>query len=672
MPDATPGSTTPPTTSEHQMTRHLNVYVIAFPILLALIWALAGLSHDTIPDSNKYSFHAPPSPYWAEWGWDRLKVGSSFAIHGWDIRILSALPAYILCLLVIAMHLNVSFRGTVARNTLDEALGLLAAFIPIYLAVCATNRLLSLFLPAKIAAAAALGTTIIIASLCMRSLARSQIPKRGTIALAAALIGLSLGLLLQYGFAFITGDRTLTELHRVLIDTPFSPGSAEYFPLFAYHYDELAFLFPILYLGGAFSDPNVLLIPVWVMSALVKISAFSLTVISVRSFKVGRWSAIALVCLIFYGALNFDPFSRVYLFDSANPVFFVLHPGRVISSLALFWTMALAFSPTMWKCHNKKFLVVISFFVAMGTTALTINVALTLVVLIVALLILNKIGDQVAERRAISGAVLLAAVGLPGIYYSFDTYSTGGGYAYLCGLSAIVAIYAIVAIARKQGTSTHELGWLPIPVIGSIAAGIAIGFLIGNLPLAWLASKVINLQAHGLLLTQSEMTSSGTSLFQAGSLSYHKWPIAHQNSFGAFSARYGSPIVLSLIAIAILWREKAQAARLPTLTLFLGLLAFLSGLFAMDFLLVDTNHADPTWDYARQFALRTRLVEGGFYATILASFSIMLARLKGAAKLVLVVGIVFFTVGPDLSGESNLVRQLIANIAYLSNLLAAR
>lgn len=72
-----------------------------------------------------------------------------------------------------------------------------------------------------------------------------------------------------------------------------------------------------------------------------------------------------------------------------------------------------------------------------------------------------------------------------------------------------------------------------------------------------------------------------------------------------------------------------------------------------------------SWEYAQQFALRTRMVEGGFHATIaFALMGILSVRDKRIRTIALAVVLVY-ALTPVLLPHTNLLVQLVANAKYI-------
>ncbi|MBY4898068.1 hypothetical protein [Cupriavidus sp. AU9028] len=671
--------------------RMLNVRELAglsLVMALVLLWAMAAVLAD--PSANHYGmydFRPPPSPYWWIW-FNKLKIDSHYAIGAIDWRIWLVLPVYLGALLLIGSRLDWLLGIPAARPALfDKVFGALAGFVPCYIGACGLNRLLSLLAPARTAALASFAAVAAIAlAIAVRAaLARSRTQRspgmgirafdwRAT-ALVALLIVLAGVLSVQFGFAFVAGDRTIHELERVVLDPHLGPGAGARLPLFGYHYDELAFLLPVLYARAApFPDPNALLVPFWATAALVKLSAFALTAALLRALGMRAAAAVVATGLVFYGALTFDPTHRYYLFDSANPVFFVLHPGRVISSLGLFWCLALATLALRVDGRQRLSWQTLALLplLGLGLGSITINVALSVVAAVLLVFTLVTLQRTGAERLSLSVAIAFCALGLPAIYLRFEHYAAWGAPAYLAGMLAIVAAYAIAACLDRSPAPAATAGagrrmaWRGAALL---LVTIVLGLTTGNMTARLVADWMPWLRGMELLAPQAELMGMGQRLLQAGHLSSPHWPIAHQNGFGAFSAHFGLPLVLALLAWTAIGlrrgtRDPGDDAA-DTRALLIALCAFLAGLFAMDYLLVDTRFAKADWDYYRQFSVRTRLIEGGYYAVILLSLAALWKRAGLRVRQCMVLAMAILIAGPELSKESRVFKQARANASFI-------
>lgn len=674
--------------------------VLPLVVALVLLWAMAALLAD--PSANyhgMYDFRPPPSPYWWTW-FNKLHVDSHYAIRAIDWRISVALPIYLGGLLLIGSRLGRFLGIPAARPALfDKVFGALAGFVPCYLGACGLNRLLSLLAPARTAALLSLGV-IAVAGLAILIQAAHARKRRRSVpgfvrrafdwraaAIVTLLIVLAGVLSVQFGFAFVAGDRTVYELERVVLDPRLGPAAGGRLPLFGYHYDELAFLLPVLYARAApFPDPSALLVPFWATAALVKLSAFALTAALLRALGMRAAAAVLAAGFVFYGALTFDPTHRYYLFDSANPVFFVLHPGRVISALALFWCLVLATlalrDPARPRLPRPTLLMLA--LLGLGLSAVTINVALSVGAALLLVLMLESLQRADAERNALSVAIAFCALGLPAIYLRFEHYASWGALAFLAGMLAIAVAYGVGAWLGngRQGSArlraptgaAPSRAWLPAAlVLGTMALGLTAG----NMTARFAADSLPWLRGLELLPPQAELMGTGQRLLQAGNLSSPHWPIAHQNGFGAFSAHFGVPLMLALLAWTAIALRRAEGREErddagDVRALLIALCAFLAGLFAMDFLLVDTRHAKADWDYYRQFSVRTRLIEGGYYAVILLSLAAIWKRAGLRARQCMVVAMVILIAGPELSRESRIFKQARVNAAFIVKVVTGR
>ena len=158
-----------------------------------------------------------------------------------------------------------------------------------------------------------------------------------------------------------------------------------FFPIFDQHYDEFVFHH---FLSGLFLEQKFnALVPWWVTLALNKASVFVFFTLAARAFGLPLWDALLTVVFVFIGTLSLFPGRYDLLFDSANPLFYVVHSGRLVGAPAILFFVFL------WRAKDIGPLA--GFLVAAGLTATTISNALWLIVL---LLVMGLYGDSVKRR----------------------------------------------------------------------------------------------------------------------------------------------------------------------------------------------------------------------------------------------------------------------------------
>ncbi|MFS9433259.1 hypothetical protein QNN86_02820 [Citrobacter sp. C348] len=650
-------------------------YIMLMVIIISSIWVFQGISistHADVAGLGVYKVHTPPSPYWSDWGWDKIKI-HDFSLSG----VISNKSTFILLLYISFLLFISSFISKKAASysnadftSFERAIIPFSGFIVIYLTTSAINRLISLFLPAHTAAIASLLFLAVAVIIAISVRVKGHGNSKVELPVQVIVLSLSAMLTIQFGFAFITGDRTITELHNITLSSIYGPEHIKYFPLLSYHYDELSFLFPVFYWTKNPAQHNTLLISVWVMQFMVKLSAFSLTYFCIRSFRCSRFYSLILVILIFFGALSFNPMERVKLFDSSNPIYFTLHPGRVISSLSVFWVIS-ALRWVKLKKTNIKFNPLSTGALALlsiGATTTTFNVSLICVSIILCWAFAEVVNSEFAEKVTIYVASCASLAALPLIYFDFSSYSINGWlYAGLI-ISTIATYFLCLRHDNKIFTrdNQHQL-WKLIIII---SLGTLIGFTFGNMGVSFIAKFIPELSSHGLIYPQAEMLVSGEKLISSGAFGSNVWPIGHQFNFANFSARYGVPVVLSAIATLIVTTYSNQEQNTATRSLLLSILTFIVGLFIMDYVKINNDFPGISWDYARQFAVRTRMVEAGFYATILVSLSIIGCDLNRRYKYIAVCLILVYTILPNARYDDNVMIQAWVNAKYFLSLIA--
>lgn len=656
--------------------KNLNLFTVIIYLsisAIAISWFCFGLSvynhNGILLTKDIYKVHTPVTPYWIDWGWDKIDI-TKFSFSGLPRDYSSPLLALYFALLTFissALSNKTANKYKSKLNVFEKAILPFTGFVFIYLSMSAINRLLSLFLTTKTASIISLCFIIFIYVISLIKKDRDFKQSKLITAIQFGIILFSAVLLIQFGFAFITGDRTISEIHNIMLSSIYSPDNIKYLPVFAYHYDELSFLLPIYYTFKEPPQPNTILVGVWLMQLMVKVSAFSVTYFSIRSFGVSRTYSTLLVALVFFGALSFDPTQRIQLFDSSNPIYFTLHPGRVISSLSAFWVIALM----RWIKINKAFrfnnlnatLVIV--LTALGLTTTTFNVTLIIISIISVWVILEFFNNSAAERLSCYFTVGIAFVAIPVIYWNFKTY-TGCGVLFLTLLSLIPLLYVFCAIRSRGNVTINEVEKYHKLLVIFVACSIA-GFSFGNLGVSLISNIFPGIYSHGVISPQAEMMTYGSGLINGGNFAGDFWPIGHQYDIANFSARYGMPIVLTVLTLIII--KNTAHNNIEIRVLLISILVFIFGLFIMDYVKINNNYSSLSWDYSRQFAVRTRLVEAGFYAAIISSLSIIGSNIKNKKYHLITFVIAAYVLLPNINNDYNILNQFWVNLQYISTLL---
>jgi len=657
-----------------QLTNN-KVYTMLIVLIISSIWVFQGLSISTHADiaagTGVYKVHTPPSPYWEDWGWDKIKINDFSLFGALSDKSTIVLFFYASSLLFISTFISrkAATYSNVTFNTFEKSIIPFSGFVVVYLAICAINRLLSLFLPAQTSAIASLLFQVLAVIIAISTRVKSQEKSKVELPIQIIVLFLSAMLTIQFGFAFITGDRTISELHNITLSYLYSPEHIKYFPLFSYHYDELSFLFPVFYWAKNPAQHDTLLISVWVMQFMVKLGAFSLTYFCIRSFGCSPFYSLILVMLVFFGALSFNPMERVRLFDSLNPIYFTLHPGRVISSLSVFWIIT-AMRWFKLKKTNIKFNslnAIVLALVSIGATTTTFNVSLICLSVILSWSFIEVINSESSEKITLYIASGLSIAALPFIYFNFNSYSMSGWF--YAGLIVSIVATFILCLRRDNKMVMRDTQTQLWKIVIVVLLGTTIGFAFGNIGLAFIAKFIPEISFHGLIYPQAEMIVSGEKLINGGAFGSNVWPIGHQFNFANFSARYGFPVVLSAIASIIVTSSSNQDS--GARSLLLSVLTFIVGLFIMDYVKINNDFPGISWDYARQFAVRTRMVEAGFYATILVSLSLIGCNLNRRYKYIVAFLITAYVILPNAGYDDNVMIQAWVNAKYFFSLIAA-
>ncbi|OSM04014.1 hypothetical protein [Magnetofaba australis] len=495
-----------------------------------------------------------------------------------------------------------------------------------YLISIALNRLITLALPNQYAAplivaihAAALlfllwqarATTKAVA---MRAMLRVGLP-------LSALYGLFAILAIQYKKAHVAGDGG--RFFFRLIDDGAAFAASVHFPIISQHYDEILFLYPVLALGRELPDFN-LLWPYLLLYALIKCAAFIGLTWLIWRLSQSRLFAGVLAYWLFFGNLSLDPSHVLLLFDSGNPIFAILHPGRVYSVLLPGLMIYAVFAAQSRKLDVTPALLLGVALAALGFASTVVSNALIFGMLGASLGIIS-----IAERLQPQPATPVAPINPPLTLLTALTLATTpllvannqfhlrfvAGGVLLTTLGMLLWSVLRYRAPNEPPTEQSALDRLLLLAGVALFAYLLGQLLLGNAGVALLwHDHVFNAQILARVLPFPPLQP--TSLLDNIGPNHfcNIFPTEHCGYTGQYVQHYGLPFLLGFLGLVLLARRNGTTVATPLQQMMLlALLLFVGGVLLYEY----TNGAVLQENQKLAVWLKSRLAEPGFYLVII-------------------------------------------------------
>lgn len=107
-------------------------------------------------------------------------------------------------------------------------------------------------------------------------------------------------------------------------------SSSNHFPVFSYHYDEIMYSFPLIYITKHFIHPIYYF---WVISSISISSMTFLLYMIFRYFKLGKLLSAVFTLYLLFGSQALTPVHQIIRFDAGNPLGFALSISRIFSCI---------------------------------------------------------------------------------------------------------------------------------------------------------------------------------------------------------------------------------------------------------------------------------------------------------------------------------------------------
>lgn len=568
---------------------------------------------------------------------------------------------------------------------------LLAGIIPGSLILIAASRTASLLLDNRYAPGllmalliAAVGAAAITAR--QRWNKDSIDPASGLWPAACLIAGIFL-FTMQMDRFHILGEASTWTNSDVYMSTANGIGTAGKFPLISQHYDEAAFLYPVIY-GLVHRGPaaqDTLSVLYWIMVSLGRAGVGSLIYLALRSLGVDRLSAMISLAFVCAATLSINAISSRLLFDSLSPLAYALHIARfLIPVLPLLLVAAIV----ELRGKTRPVALAISAMLGVGLSAMPVHAAIVLAwVLPVAAL--TQISGSLSNSRKIWGAAGLAAsailLGFIVTYALAHRLPAAVCIAILLGTGAAGALAVLAAWWSDTSKDWRALSAMPVAVLLALCVGYAAGLvLLGNI----LIPRSFAFLSHvwpwsGMETAHRAIGDLGSSTGKVELSPYcggYYWEFrtlaGHCSSLPMLIRTYG--LAFAAIAGVIAWWLRVWPAGEPEsdrrrTAILCGLVACLlampAAFAAYDF--VAPVSAPLEWQQQLSIWLRSRLVEPWFCGGILLALALFLreagSRARRYTQSAMLAAIA-------LGGLAPLVipSQLIVNLSFLFQALLPR
>jgi len=374
--------------------------------------------------------------------------------------------------LVLLLGWNV-FRSILPRE-FRSSLIFLGSFWLGYLSICALNRVAQLITGGPKSYLIVTLTTFVIFALNRNGFRHWRDLISGLFALIVAVPFLLFFLVTQV----YQGDFRWAGHGPMQYAFRWSEWVQERLPLIAQHYDEFIFhSFLVQPLGLSYNP----ILPWWMTLGIIKVSVFAFLMIGFRILGLNRWFCILGAIFLFFGTASILPQYYVLIFDSANPLAYVAHSGRVIGPafglLFLLW-LRRDLMPKPWaQC-------------LLGAGIVSVSASSWLLLMVYALIeviVSRPTLDNRIPQRAIWGLILPPWLYLSPAYLAWPS---------LFGLAWFYhRLWTKLEVRRPWGTLKETWQTLNLkPFIGGMAfSALFLGNLLTLLPIGRLFGHILNL-----------------------------------------------------------------------------------------------------------------------------------------------------------------------------------
>jgi hypothetical protein len=563
-----------------------------------------------------------------------------------------------------------------------------AGMVPGMLIFIALSRVVTLVLPNSIAPGVVLFVILAMAGFAAFTLRDGSSPRRLLVGLGPAvwqggvLLLVVLIFSVQIDTVHVAGEGSVWFAKTVFLSPTHGIGTNGHWPLVSQHYDEAAFLYPVVYgLMTPGPDAGGTLVTIyWFMLAFGRLAIVAITYVAVRALGVDRLSSLILLMFVFGASLSLNPVSSRLLFDAYSPLGYVQHISRILVPVLPLLLVSMAAERTYKANFTACALALV---LGIGLSAMTVHAVIVLM-WAVGVAVLTLISPGAARSPAfwrnacVSCLVLIAAFTI--------TYGVGGpvpagvDVGILVGAAFISAALMAWPLLYQIGTGQSQdgdPGWLYLLIVG--CCGYAVGLLLlGNifidktypvLSSVWPWSQVDVVERFLSTLASSSWSVAQSPYCDGGYSWMYRVLTGHCGSLPMFVRTYGLGLVA--VSFVIAWwlnglpRSERIADRTLTMVMWglvLCLLAMTLGFILFDF--VSPTESTVDWHRSLSIWLRSRLIEPWFYGGVLLAFALYFSRCSAQERhwvqALMLIAFALHTLNPLL-----LPAQLVANTAFL-------
>jgi hypothetical protein len=538
------------------------------------------------------------------------------------------------------------------RRLASEIWLLLAGIIPGSLILIAASRVVSLLLDNRYAPG--LLMVLILAAGAAAAVAARQRWDRDSVRGASGiwpaicLIACIFLFTIQMDRFHILGEASSWFISDVYMSGTTGIGTAGRFPLISQHYDEAAFLYPVIY-GLVHRGPgtqDTLSVLYWIMVSLGRAGVGSLIYLALRSLGVDRLSAVISLGFVCAATLSINAISSRLLFDSLSPLAYALHIARFLIPVLPFLLVA---AIVELRGRGGAVVLAVSGILGVGLSAMPVHVAVALAWALPVAALIQVSGRLSNSRKIWSAASIAASMILMGfiVAYAFAHRLP----AVICvlillGAGAVAALIVLGAWWTHAAKDWRALLSMPVLVILAMCAGYAAGLIfLGNILIPrsfaflghiwpWSGLEIAN-RAIG------DLGSSTGKLELSPYCSGYYWEFrtlaGHCSSLPMLVRTYG--LAFAAMAGIIAWWLRVWPGNEPEserrhMAILCGLVACLLAMpvsfVAYDF--VAPVSAPLEWQQQLSIWLRSRLVEPWFCGGLLLALAFFLREASSRAR----------------------------------------
>jgi len=366
------------------------------------------------------------------------------------------------------------------------------------------------------------------------------------------------------------------------------------FPIISQHYGEVLFNYSLYTIKNFQGNFQILFQPVllfWITNALGKVSAIALLYLLLVRLNLSRLFAAIAAAFLFFGTSSLNLTKYYLLFDSFNPLYFVLHPDRVLGVLFVLLVLTHVVTDDVRERKYEKSRTIFFLLAGLGLPASPIQNFLMLFFIMVTLFLfqsclsydsssaLNRAG--ITPPSFVKKIVYWAGIGCLVVppFFVYGYREPVPGLLLMVGMSAaiiflVVLLYSIWKSRQKRNESALPSN-LPKLITLFILPGTVSVLYLGNVLTEKLIifSKTFEwLKGHGLLkdLVRLKSLSWNEPLLAAGKIEFfknaktfddavHKLWSEYDKGGLYFVAYYGLMYFFSVIALALLNRNERVA-----------------------------------------------------------------------------------------------------------------